>query len=381
MVNPVFDHIVAILIIGVIFVGAVVILPTLSLTSLQAVDQQQMRNTALNVFNTMLLDEGQPSNWGALSRFQINDDRVKRFGLSEAQEPTFYVLDPDKVQRLVQSNPMNYCKYEYVKGLLALPDYGFKLRIIPPFNATFDGPLVPVGTLLRYQIKVTYLAGDPIPNAKTEATVTYTSKTGGFGITQAIATFTNAVGIATGNVTLNFVPDRWVVTARVTVSDVATLVVISSKTGPNTIADINLVYDQMILTRTKYSNESNENVWINNIVAYDSQGTVWSLYNSTVKNPQDHKLNTGSFEMWKQTFFGLHGFNPVVLIFNFWAEDKSTGNGRQFCLVVMAYPNLLGTNVFEYGGTPSTGEPVVKIQRSVVVAKMTYTAELWLWKT
>ena len=118
MVNAVYDHIVAILIVGVIFVGAVVVLPAMSFANLQAVDQQQLRNTARNVFNSMLLDTGEPRNWGSIRDFKKNDPRVQRFGLASAQDSTFCVLDPDKVQRLVAGNPLNHLEYDRVRKLL-----------------------------------------------------------------------------------------------------------------------------------------------------------------------------------------------------------------------------------------------------------------------
>ena len=123
MVNEVYDHIVAILVVGVIFVGAVVVLPAMSFANLQAVDQQQLRNTALNVFNALLLDIGEPTNWGSMEPFDINDPRVKRFGLASVEDSMFYVLDPDKVQRLVVGNPLNYLEYDRVRELLELENY------------------------------------------------------------------------------------------------------------------------------------------------------------------------------------------------------------------------------------------------------------------
>jgi hypothetical protein len=65
----VYDHIVATLIIGVIFVGAVVVLPAMSFVNIQAVDQQQLRNTAINLLNAMLLEPGEPNTWGSFDPF------------------------------------------------------------------------------------------------------------------------------------------------------------------------------------------------------------------------------------------------------------------------------------------------------------------------
>ena len=385
--NAVYDHIIAILVVGAIFVGTVVVMPTMSLMNLQAVDQQQLRNTALNVFNAMLLDTGEPINWGSIRDFEMNDPRVQRFGLASVRDSTFYVLDPDKVQRLVVGNPLNYCEYDTVRKRLGLQDYGFRLKIIPPFNVTFLSTSV-TGDSLHYKVRVLYLDGTPIPNAQTYATVVYTKTTQGedyFNITQSGPDKTNAMGICEGITKLVISdPDYYMVTLRVTVADVATLVVTSGQTSDNTIANINIVYDTLILTTTKdppdYKNPPHDNVWIYNIVAIGSQGSLWYLFKET--KGQDNMFNTGdgSFEYWDKIFYGLHDFEPVILIFNFWAVDD-TGHGRQQVLIVMAYPDILGTGIFDYGGSPkSSGGATVKIQRSVVISSMTYTAELWLWK-
>lgn len=385
MVNAVYDHIIAILVVGVIFVGTVVILPTVSLTNLQVVDQQQLRNTALNVFNAMLLDTGEPVEWGSMTDFKMNDPRVQRFGLASLWDSTFYVLDPDKVQRLVIGNPLNYCEYDFVRERLGLQDYGFHLRIIPPFNVTFLSLNV-ASSSLNYKVKVSYLDGTPVPNAEAYATAIYSKGKDLFNITQSGPTRTDALGLGQDTVPLEFEdPDYYMVTLRVTVADVATLVVTSGQPFNNTIANINIVHDTMILTSTKeppdYNEPPNENVWILDIMAIDSKGLLWHLLHEG--KDQDFMFNTGegSFELWSQTFFGLHDFEPVILIFNFWAIDPVTGLGRRQVLIMMAYPDILGTSIFDYGGSPKgSGSASVKVQRSVIVSSMTYTAELWLWK-
>jgi hypothetical protein len=384
--NAVYDHIIAILVVGMIFVGAVVVLPTISFANLQAVDQQQLRNTALNVFNAMLLDTGEPANWGSVEDFKMNDPRVQRFGLASAQDSKFYVLDPDKVQRLVVGNPLNYCDYNRVRELLGLQNYGLHLRIIPPFNVTFLSTSV-TGDSLNYKVKVAYLDGTPIPNAQTYATVVCTKGKDDFNITQSGPVGTNPMGMCEGTVKLGITePDYYMVTLRVTVADVATLVATSGEPFNNTIAVMNVVYDTLLLTSTKdppdYNEPPNENVWILNIVAIGSQGSLWHLFTGT-KQGQGNKFNTGqgTFELWDEIFPGLHDFDPVVFIFNFWAVDNDTGQGRQQVLIVMAYPDILGTNIFDYGGSlKNVRGAAVKVQRSVIISSMTYTAELWLWK-
>jgi len=388
MVNAVYDHIFAIIIVGMIFVGAVVALPAMSLINIEAVDQQQLRNIALNVFNALLLDTGEPANWGSFLDFQMNDPRIKRFGLASAEDSALYVLDPDKVQRLVVGNPLNYCDYNKVRELLKLQDYGFRLRIIPPFNVSFLSQSVD-NNILNYRARVSYLDGRPIPNAKCNATVVYTKDQKYFYINQSGPVETDAMGICEDNIQLKVQPDYYTIVLRVTVADVATLVVISGQTIKNTIARINIVYDTIILSSWKdppnYNaepGESPEDVWIFDIVAFGSDGSMRKLFEDHTRGT-GNKFNSGRgpFIRWYQDFPGLHDFEPVVLIFNFWAEpENSTKPGRQQVLISMAYPDILGTSIFNYGGIPESSESSVTIQRSVIISGMTYIAELTLWK-
>src|SRR3989304_2800360 len=150
MVNATYEHIVAILAVGAIFVATVATLPAQNFVNMQAVDQQQLRNTALNVFNTILLDPGEPSNWGSMDPFYLNDFRIEKFGLASSHDRELYALDPDKVQRLAINNPLNYLDYNRARELLGLEDYGFNLRIIPPFNVTnIDGTSILTKTPLN----------------------------------------------------------------------------------------------------------------------------------------------------------------------------------------------------------------------------------------
>ncbi len=383
MVNETIDHVMAIVIVGVLFTGAILILPSLSYLNLQTVDQQQLRNMALNVYNELLLDTGTPTNWGSLSDFRSNDPRVLRFGLASAEDSRFYVLDPDKVQRLVVGNPLGEIEYSTAKQLLGLEGYEFNLKIIPPFNVTFSSVSV-VGDTLSYRANVFYLDGSPIPNAKAYAKAIY-SKGSTFNVSQSGPVETTAMGVCIGNVKLSVTtPDFYVVTLRVTVADVATLIVTSKQYFENNICNVNIVGDEVILTTTKeppYNQPPNENVWIMNILAIDSQGTIWDLYRGT-KSGQDNKFNSGAgaFELWRKEFVGLHGSDPVLMVFNFWAIDPITGNGRQMVIVTLAYPNLLGNTIFSYGVKPLPSKAVVNVQRSVTISGMTYTSELWLCK-
>jgi len=381
MVNAVYDHVVAILVVGALFVGAVVIVPTMSFINFQAVDQQQLRNIALNVFNTMLLDTGKPLYWGSMDPFYANDPRVQRFGLASVADSTFYVLDPDKVQRLVKGNPLGGMDYATVKQLLGLQGYGFSLRIIPPFNVTnVDGTPIPskspisiVGDRLSYAVKVAYLDGTPIPNALVWATMIYTQGTN-FAVTTRSSVATDALGICRDTVTLAFAPQHAVVILRVTVADVATLVVTFGTTPPDDVAKINFVGDTIILTMPDATPRGAR--WVDNIIPIGNEEDLEFLYNGTRGN--DDKLNYGAWNVWSKNFNGLRSRNPLIFIFNFWTVIK--GEGRQEVLVAGPYQNLLGYTVFEYGGSVKSSSAAVRIQRSVTISGMTYIAELWLWK-
>jgi hypothetical protein len=395
MVNAVYDHVMAILVVGAVFVGAVIILPTMSSINIKAVDEQQLRNTALNVFNTMLLDTGYPLYWGSIRDFKKNDPRVQRFGLASAEDSTLYVLDPDKVQRLVVGNPLNYCDYNRVKDMLGLNEYGFRLRIVPPFNVTFLKH-ERIGNTLYYQAKVYYLDGGPIPNAMVSAIVICAGQKGSgelyFNITQFPSINTNEMGIcnctvnlaAPSDITINYD----VVILRVTVADVATLVISSQQPINNTIARINIVYDEIILTSWKDPPDYNdvkqqENVWILHIATLDSKGSIWNwMDKDKPKGSNDPMFNSGKgpFERWSSKFTGLHDSEPVIVIFDFWADDGTGKGGRRQIIITTPYPQLLGTNIFEFGPIPKSGCATARVQRSVMISGMTYTSELTLWK-
>ena len=381
MVSATFEHIVAILVVGAIFVATIVVLPAQNYVNMQAVDQQQLRNTALSVFSTILLDSGDPFNWGSMDPFYLNDFRVTKFGLASSLSPEMYVLDPDKVQRLALNNPLNYLEYEKVRELLKLENYGFSLRIIPPFNVTnVDGtpiidhsPITVVGTNLTYALRVTYLDGIPIPNVAIFARVVYARGTT-FAINNFQSTSTDAVGLCIKSLTLNFEPDYVVVVLRAVVAGMGHLVVTFGTDRQNDPAEINFVDDTIKLTMPDNYTEAAR--WVNNIIPVMSTEDMEFLYNGTRSN--DDKLNYGSQTIWSKTFNGLSDRDPVIFIFIFWTVDKK--GGRQEILVAGPYQNLLGHTVFEFGEQPKNIRSSVRLQRSVVISGMTYTAELIFWK-
>jgi hypothetical protein len=388
-VHETYDHIVAILIVGLLFVGAVIMLPKMSYLNMQTVDQQQLRNTALNVFNAILLDAGEPSNWSL--RDPWDPATVNRFGLAASKDSTYYVLDPDKVQRLVEGNPLGELNINNVKNLLNLEDYGFRLRIIPPFNVTnLDGTRMnqtnsPINITalaegkLQYTLKVSYLDGRPIPNALSYATIINTNASS-FAINTTGPVKTNALGILENSVDLIEANTDVMVILRISVSDVATLIITFGNKPPDHIADVNMVGDNVILTRPDIDGYSEEERRILEGYAYASDGTLISFMTGPLTGPDTEKFNYGSFRVWERTFSGLSRYDPVILVFNIYARPEATGGGKQELLVAGLYQKLLSQNVFQYGGSSAIGDGAVRLQRSVIVSGMTYTAELVFWK-
>ncbi len=386
--NPVYDHIVAIVFIGIMFVWAVSVVPQMSFNNIQAVSQQQLRNTELNVFDTLLLDTGkghagatQTTNWGSLNPF--NEADIDRFGLASTSESTLFTLDPDKVQRLVQDSPMGGISYERTKELLGLQGYDFMFQIIPPFNVTnIDGtkidqvnsPIQLSGQDMSYRVRVIYLDGRPIPNAAINATIVYTAGDTFYPPLHLMST-TDEMGFSTPNlITLQAEPYSITVILRVTVSDVATIVVSFGK-QTNGIVDINMIGDKVILTEPKDPN--NGAIWIMNMNYYSGDGSLPPLYQGG--KTQENKVTTGigcPFVAWERTFTGLKSLDPVLIVIDVSAVE----NGRRQLIVAGPYQNLLGYTVFEYGAPMPRTNSIVTAQRSVLISGMTYTAQLILWK-
>jgi len=382
--NPVFDHIFAMVVISILFISAVVIMPQISMGNMQAIEQQQLRNIALNLFNSMLLDTGDPADWGSKcdENYCFDPNVVKRFGLACPRSQTLYVLDPDKVQRLNTQNPLGYLPYDYLKKILNLQGYGFSFRLIPPFNVTnVDGteitesrtPLKFVNsTTLMYALRVTYLDGSPIPNAQLEGFIFY-SKGKDFKLGPIDPAVTNASGFCSQFIKLELdSPDYVMVILRISVADVAAILVTMGRDASVYVADVNIVGNTVVLTKAK--NPSNDDVKIVSIYVYTTDGNLLSLYNGTQK---DH-FNTGSgqLSLWSKTFSNLQELNPAILIFDFSTVDK----GRREIVVAGPFRNLLNYNVFGYGGNVPVGGGAVKLQRNIVIEGMIYTAELWVWK-
>ena len=384
MVHETYDNIVAILLVGLIFVGAVLLMPALSFSNIQSVDYQQLRNTAVNVFDSILLNPGDPIDWGSTQDFSV--ENVNAFGLAKYQNSHFYILDPDKVQRLKSGNPLGEITNEEAKELLNLDGYGFTLRIIPPFNVTnVDGTKIttensPIDTSLldvkecHYNVKVSFLDGRPIPYAAVQSLVVYSNGSNFAQVGPSIEE-TNSLGICTDSLSLSFVPTQVIVILTIDVAEVATLVVTFGSEMPN-VVDINMVGDDIILTKPD-NNPTGATIFINGVYVFKDDGTR-TLFEDFTSKEKFTYTQSGNYEEWIGNYPGVKYYEPSLVILCY--DDTEGAGGRQDFVVAGPYQNLLGYSIFEYGASPKISDNAVRIQRSVLISGMTYTAELVFWK-
>jgi len=385
LAGEIYDYIAGLIAIGVIFVSAVTIIPNMSYVNVLCVDQQQLRNTALATLKAMLLEPGCPADWGTTDPF--DQDEVQRFGLAYPLSSSFHVLDPNKVQRLVEENPMGYLEYGKMRELLGLEDYGFSLSILPPFNVTWTKNSED-DLNLDFTVRAVQNDGKPIrPKANVDATIVYATKKSNmamlyFDFVNGIST--NPLGECTITKTLT-VPlgeelQDVLVVFRVSVADVATVMAAYQKCQSEEfaeIAEINVVGENITLTIPPDA-QPRDARWVDNMIII-SGSTAMFLYNGTRSN--DDKLTWGQgYEVWERRFKGLESYNPVLIIGSIWAVEEE--EGRAELLVMSPYPNLLGSRVLRYGDASGGrgADFTVKLQRAVVISRMTYIAELTLWK-
>jgi len=386
-----YDHLMAVVVLGAIFTATVFIVPSLSYVNLLYLQQQQLQNVALSAMKTILFDEGYPANWGVMHGIGLfNEADVKRFGLAESNEPSLYVLDPDKVQRLA-NNPMGNISYSKVKELLGLSGYDFTIVMRPLFNVDRSVIIQRAGeqsATITWTANVSRHDGQPVPKATVCPTIIYAvdTNTAFETRTETSRAETDLLGKCQGTkvitVTGNAKIKDIVVFFRVTVADRATIVVSSQDTHePNDIAKINIVGDTIVLSLPEDMSNP-ENRWITNIQMYNFETSI-SLLNGTTSGPDQHlyKLNYGSWNVWNQTFSGLDQCEPAVLILTFWTTLGKREGGRTLAILVgpWALWNLGG--IVTLNPVPVGSGASASVERDVIIAGMAYVAELRLWKT
>lgn len=380
MVSATYDHIVAIIVVGVIFVGTVAALP---FSTLQTVDQQQLRNTALNVFDSILLDVGSPSKWG--SSFPFDQSAVEKFGLAYSDPFSKYVLDIDKVQKIDVSNPTGSIEYDQVRELLKIKDYGFRLSILRPFAVRAS--LNITNNEVHYYVAVTRTEdGTPIPNAEVKLTTTVAFMDGNdFDVTRLDPEthFTDVKGICEGfqSPSVSGTINHAVSILTITVAGMKTTVVTQTDNPFAELIKINTSGDTIILSLPEeiIGNNTRSERRVKEIDAYIYEELV-PLFEGETMKPPDIKFTSGSgYEFWSLTFPGLRFMDPTALIF--WIELTLKHYGRVLVVLAGSLDFMAEEEILNFG--PETGgkpPPIVTMRRLVVISDMTYVAQLSFWR-
>ena len=383
MVSATYDHIVAILIVGSIFVGTVVALPAINYANLQTVDQQQLRNTALNVFDSILLSAGSPSNWGS-NGTDFDQNAVEKFGLAYSVPFSKYILDVDKVQRIDLSNPIGFVEYNRAHELLNLEDYGFQFSILRPFVVNWDMNIT--GNEVHFSVAVTRNEdGTPIPNAEVRVTTTLSVMGGNkFDIVKCdpVTYFTNALGICEGIQTANVSGGitHAVSIMTITVAGMSTTVVAHTEDPFSELIKLNTSGDDIILSLPDevIGNNTRSERRVVEIDVYVS-GELFPLFEMGELNPPDIKFTQGSgYEYWTITYPGLKFMDPTALIF--WIELTLKGYGRVLVILAGSLDLLAHQEILRLGPNPESENPIVIMRRLVVISDMTYVAQIAFWR-
>ncbi len=378
MVAPAYDHLTALVFACVLFVSGVVAVPAISYVNLLCVDQQQLRNVALEALNSMLLGMGCPSDWGS------DFANIEKFGLALDESSSFYVLDPEKVGRLSSSNPSGHLDYESVRNLLKLQNYGLNIRIKPLFNATVTRDDTRAHNDLLFNVNVRFDDGRPIPNADVNATILYVLETGNqgqnyFNFTKTPGNRTNELGECTISYMLPSNAWEYIVVLKVTAAGMSIVTVPYHYGFSQIVANASITGDTVKLW-IPYGEHPPERV-IHNVTLVTAE-EVWNYPGvGCGELPRDHMTKGEGFHDWTQDFPGLSYENALFLIFNIWTQEEH-GGPKHFVLFAASPMLDIRSGLLQLGppSTQSVSNAAIKLCRSVEIAGMTYVFELLLWK-
>ena len=387
MVGEIYDYMLGITIVGIIFVAAMFTIPSISFINLRQVDQQQLRNTGLNLFNAILLGDGSPANWGSIYPFDQNN--TESFGISLAGQSTLYTIDKDKLQRLSSIGP-GQIEYEKVKELLGLQDYGFLLSIYRPFrvNWTININESPVNPIVDYSISVNRnLDQRPILDAQVSVTLLCTAKNPNVEDPLVIVKVagdkvTNAMGVLQGSEEIEILESGYELDSAmgiftINVAGITTQVVAYSEYQIQDIVNINTFGDTIVLSFRNEENTSTNAVRRPiDIFTFDYEEELNHLY----QVPNNYHITHGiGYETWNRTFPGLSYLDPGLLIFT---VDTTLGQGGRDTYLITGPLSLWeNSEILTFGSSGAVGDDNVRLRRYLVDASgMVYNAELLLWE-
>jgi hypothetical protein len=388
MVTAVYEHIVIILLVGVIFVGAVLALPAINYSSFQSVDQQQLKNTALNAFTSMLLGVGSPPNWG--STFPFDQNNVETFGLAYSNPFSKFVADPDKVQRLDPYNP-GFIEYDRVLNLLNLREYGFQLSIYRPFKVNWNLDIT--SQIIKFSVTVTRTQDmAPIPNA--QVTVTTIATAANRNTDDLLYVYldpsiyvTNSSGSCEGFQTINlsgYSIETALAIMTINVHGMYTTVVAHSDDSMTKHIKINTFGDTITLSLPdELIDQTSSERRIRDISAYDFEN-LYQLFDGSSGNPKDTKITQGEgYQYWSMDFPGIRTLNPTVLLFVMELTLKNPPKGQPArTYVLIAGPFSFGDpeKIFEFGPQAHPENIIATMRRFMVISDMTYVIDIVMWQ-
>lgn len=130
--------------------------------------KEQLKVAAQKIMNQLILDPGTPPDWGSNLTLQVSELGLAKYGETTRDA---YVLDPDKVQRLM-SIPAN----QAAKLLNLEKEYGFRLELKPALNVSVSNKTQ--GNILNVNINVTSEGYIPIVGAIVMARIYYYDDSG-----------------------------------------------------------------------------------------------------------------------------------------------------------------------------------------------------------
>ena len=396
MVSEGYDHLVAIVVVSMIFIGTVVALPAINYSNMQTIDQQQLRNTALNVFDSMLLDVGSRSTWGTVAPGATFDPTtVKKFGLAYADPFSKFVLDIDKVQRINDTNPTGFIKYDDIRTLLGIEDYGFHFTLFRPFRVDgVDGLPLTIdkqNNLVHFNVIVTRIEdGTPIPNAEVSLyTIVYLQQQNkDFKAEESFTGpyFTDSSGICEGDI--GFPVTAGIIFSaysfmQINVAGMSTTFIATQGDPFSKFLSVYTSGDTMTLAFPPDTfRGSKSTIFIRKIAGYKDGQTKTFLEASPPGKPFD--VNSGAWSFYTLNLDGLRAFNPTaVLITVEITLPKSQYDfptGRPTVLLAGSLDLASSDKVFSAGLDPQDENPIVTMRRLVVISDTTYIATMQFWR-
>jgi len=385
MAGEAVDYLIGMVITGIVAVSAIIVVPNITYVSLLSVNQQQLRNIAMDTLKTMLLDAGYPYNWGSLQDF--SNSSLQRFGLGLYGSNSFYVLDPNKVSRLILDNPAGHLGYDTIRDRLKLQGYGFNFRIIAPFNVTINGGQpVDIATMRNgVPVVVSYNNGGPICNADVKAKILYIKNDKQYYWSTPPSTRTDVHGQCTIAVTDSDFQSNvqdFVAIFYVTVAGVSTVSATYMAGFHQQTAQASIIGDtvKLWIPADAIPGENPRGVRRIMSVSAVTETDVYTLYYGG-NPPQDDMTWGVGYSFWIRQFPELNYEDVLFLVFNIRVSIAS-GIGLTYVLFLAPRPNWLGARIEAYGDVMGTrgASTAVKVQRDVVIQGMTYIAELTMWK-